>query len=67
MIGQYFFRRHAGAELSQYQLDGDSRSANDRLAVHDLGVHLDPCVGHQPSLARNGCAMAVYRTTAPMV
>ena len=42
MIGEDLLRTDPGSEFAQDQLHRDTRTADHRLAAHDLGVDLDP-------------------------
>jgi hypothetical protein len=46
MIDDDRVRGHSGAELAQHQFHRDTRSANHRLAAHDLRIDLDSLVRH---------------------
>jgi hypothetical protein len=38
--------RDAGAQLPKHQFYRDARAANNRLAVHNVAISLDPIVRH---------------------
>src|SRR5439155_5842319 len=46
MVGHDRLERHAGTQSAQDAFYRNSRTANDRLAVHDIGVSFDPFVRH---------------------
>src|SRR5712691_472660 len=47
MVGENCLRRHASSEFAQDQFHRDSRTADNGLASHNLGVDFDTLMRHQ--------------------